>query len=121
MVGAYNAAVVMARRALQCAAVERGAPRKRPNGAAATLYFQLQWLMENGHISKQYWEWGEAIRWVGNHGAHESEPEVRDDGQPTVTAVTVEDAAETIKLVEEICRTLYVLPAMAKGQLDKRR
>lgn len=121
VVGAHNAAVVMARRALQCAAIHQGAPRKRGDGRDAPLCDQLKWLRDNGHITKRLLEAGEAVRWVGNHGAHDTEPEIRDDGTPTITDVTKDDAEAAIQLAEEICRALYVLPDMAKEQLAKRK
>jgi hypothetical protein len=68
-IGAFNASVVMARRALQCAAVQQGAtPGKK-------LWEQTQELLRSGAITKSMYEWTEAARWVGNHGAHDTEPD----------------------------------------------
>jgi hypothetical protein len=69
--GAWNAAVVMARRALQCAAVEEGAPK------GEQLWAQLQDLLKRGVIVKNMYDWAEAARWVGNHGAHDTEPDTK--------------------------------------------
>jgi hypothetical protein len=120
-VSAYNAAVVMARRALQNAAVEQGAPRKRENGRDVSLWAQLNWLKTKARITHQQWVYADAVRWIGNHGAHDEEPELRDDDILTITDVTAEDAETAIHLVEELCRTIYVLPEMAQQQIDKRR
>jgi hypothetical protein len=120
-IGAQNAAVVMARRALQNAAVQQGAPRVRPNGHPLPLALQLKWLVNEARITHQQWRYAEAVRYIGNHGAHTEEPDVRDDDILTITDVTAEDAEQAIQLVEELCRTIYVLPLMAQQQIQKRQ
>lgn len=111
-VGAFNAAVVMARRALQCATVEQGAP-------SGQLWQQIKWLDDNRKITSQQREWADAARWVGNHGAHDTEPNVS-AGQPAISSVTKDDAEDTINLVEHLFETLYVASAVAAKQLAKR-
>lgn len=110
--GARNAAVVMARRALQCAAVEQGAPGTDP------LWKQIKWLDDNRKITPQQRRWADAARWVGNEGAHDAAHSVA--GQPVVTGVSKEDATETIRLVEHLFETLYVASKVAQQQLAKR-
>lgn len=78
------------------------------------------WLQENGHITKVQRTSTEASRWLGNHGAHENEPEVDEHGEPYVAAVSQEDGEDAIMLVEQLCHCIYVQPAMAKRQLEKR-
>lgn len=109
---AWNAAVVMARRALQCAAVEQGAP----SGKLAT---QIKWLDDNRKITTAQRQWADAARWVGNHGAHDTEPNVA-EGQPVITNVTEEDARATVELVDHLFETLYVASQIAREQLTKR-
>jgi len=112
---AWNAAVVMARRALQCSTVEQGAPTDK----GWPLWKQIAWLDENRKITPTQRQLADAARWVGNHGAHDSEPDVA-AGQPVITNVSDEDARDTIQLVEHLFETLYVAPRMAAAQLAKR-
>jgi HEPN domain-containing protein len=112
-VGAWNAAAVLARRALQSAAVEQGAPKGKK------LWEQIKWLDENRKITSQQRDWADAARWVGNHGAHDTEPDVA-GGHPVITEVSEEDARDTIALVEHLFETLYVATHAAKQQLAKR-
>jgi hypothetical protein len=111
--GAWNAAAVMARRALQSATVEQGAPK------GGKLWEQIKWLDDNRKITSQQRAWADAARWVGNHGAHDTEPDVP-AGVPVITEVMEEDAGDTIKLVEHLFETLYVATHAAKEQLSKR-
>ena len=113
--GAWNAAAVMARRALQCATVEQGAP----TGKEWPLWKQIKWLDDNRKITAQQREWTDAARWVGNHGAHDTEPDVP-AGVPVITDVSEEDARDTVKLVEHLFETVYVASHAAKEQLSKR-
>jgi len=113
--GAWNAAVVMARRSLQCATVEQGAP----TGTQWPLWKQIAWLAENGKLTLAQRQLADAARWVGNHGAHDTEPDAA-AGKPVITEVTQEDAADTIRLVEHLFETLYVTRTLAEAQLDKR-
>lgn len=112
-VAAWNAAAVMARRALQCSAVEQGAPKGKRLGD------QIKWLGDNHKITAQQREWADAARWVGNHGAHDTEPDVG-SGNPVITDVSQEDAEATIDLVEHLFETLYVATRSAREQLAKR-
>ncbi len=111
-VGAWNAAVVMGRRALQCACIERGAP-------AGQLHVQIKWLDDNRKITTEQRLWADAARWVGNHGAHDTEPNVA-AGLPVITEVTKTDATETVELVEHLFETLYVAAHKAREHLAKR-
>jgi len=114
-VGAWNAAVVMARRALQCAAVQQGAP----TGREWALWRQIAWLDDNRKITPTQRQLADAARWIGNHGAHDTEPDVA-AGQPVITNVSQEDAGDTIRLVEHLFEALYVAPRLAHEQLSKR-
>lgn len=109
-VGAWNAAVVIARRALQSTAAAFGAPRE------AKLWKQVQWLEEQRFITKGQRSWADAVRWVGNHGAHDNEP----GADEAVTDVTEDDAKDAIGLIEKLLEALYVAEAAATEQLAKR-
>jgi len=111
--GVHNAAVVLARRALQCAAVEQGAEKGKQ------LWQQIKWLDDNRRITPQQHEWANAARWVGNHGAHDTEPDVA-SGLPVITDVSKEDAEDTITLVEHLFESIYVAAQLARRQLEKR-
>lgn len=110
---AWCAAVVMARRALQCCAVEQGAPKSVP------LWQQIKWLEDNRKITPMQKKWADAARWVGNHGAHDTEPNVA-SGVVAITDVAEGDARDTIVLVEHLFETLYVADKIAATQLAKR-
>ena len=112
--GAWNAAAVMARRSLQCAAVALGSP----TGGEWPLWRQIKWLDDSRKITPEQREWADAARWVGNHGAHDTEPNVA-AGQAVITDVTEEDAKDTIGLVEHLFETLYVARVQAQQQLAK--
>lgn len=95
-VSAWRAAAVMARRAMQSAAIEKGASKGR-------LVEQIDELQAKGQITSDLREWADAVRWVGNDAAHP-------DGQP----VGREDAEEVLRLAEQFLHVLYVTPALAR-------
>lgn len=92
-VGAYRAAVVMARRALQQAAEVKGAPKRDKLGN------QIQWLFDQKLIDKATKNLADGIRWFGNYGAHP-----QDD---LLSQVTKEDAELAIKVLRQILIKLY--------------
>jgi Domain of unknown function (DUF4145) len=100
----YMSCVVMARRALQEACLDKGAK----NGD--TLMNQIKELAQNAVITPSVREWAEAIRMVGNDGAH-----------PTFNTITKDDAEDILEITEEILHDLYVTPAKAKRQETKHR
>jgi len=82
------------------------------------LWQQIEWLDENRKITSAQRSWADAARWVGNHGAHDTEPDVA-SGQPAISSVTAEDAAQTVTLVEHLFETLYVASKLAEAQILK--
>lgn len=94
---AYRAAAVMARRAMQVAAKEKGATDDK-------LVAQIHELQESGKITNDLKEWADAVRWVGNDAAH-----------PNGSDVTKEDAEDVLHLAEQFLHVLYVAPAVAAG------
>jgi hypothetical protein len=99
----------MARRALQSAAIEQGAP----HGRGVQLHQQIAWLYDQHKITAPQRKAADATRWVGNEGAHPSAP---DDDEPTVFGVTEDDAKAILKLVEHLFAALYDARQLAEEQ-----
>lgn len=95
--GAYRATAVMARRAMQVAAVDKGATGDK-------LVSQIHDLQQAGKITTDLKDWADAVRWVGNDAAH-----------PNGVQVTKDDAEDVIQLAEQFLHFLYVAPALAAG------
>lgn len=98
---AYRAAAVMARRAMQVAAKEKGATEDK-------LVSQIHELQKLGKITTDLKEWADAVRWVGNDAAH-----------PNDAKVAEQDAKDVLHLAEQFLHVLYVAPAVA-ADLKKR-
>ena len=94
---AYRAAAVMARRAMQVAAKDKGAAEDK-------LVSQIHELQKSGKITTDLKDWADAVRWVGNDAAH-----------PNGAEVTREDAEDVLHLAEQFLHVLYVAPAVAAG------
>jgi len=92
-VGAYRAAVAMARRALQQAAEDTGAPKKD------NLVNQIQWLFDQGFIDKATKNLADGVRYFGNYGAHP-----QDD---LLAQVTQDNARLVIEILRQILVKLY--------------
>lgn len=101
-VSAWRGAAVMARRAMQSAAIEKGATKKQ-------LVEQIAELAAAGKITVDLKEWADVVRWVGNDAAH-----------PGGDAVSREDAEQVLNLAEQFLHVLYVAPAMAKNLRTKK-
>jgi hypothetical protein len=95
-VGAHRAAVVMARRAMQSAALENGAPDQ-------PLVEQIDWLEGQRLITPQMREVAHAIRLAGNVGAHPDRDGLRDVGEP--------DAQAVIEFLDDFLKYVYEIPA----------
>jgi hypothetical protein len=95
-VEAYRAAVVMARRAMQSAAYEKGAPER-------TLLEQIDWLEEQQLITPQMKEVAHRIRLTGNLGAHPDKDGLRDVGEAEAWAV--------IGFLDDFLKYVYEIPA----------
>ena len=94
---AFRAAAVMARRAMQVSALDKGAKTDK-------LVLQIAELKNSGQITTHLKDWADAVRWVGNDAAH-----------PNGTPVTKEDAEDVLHLAEQFLHVLYVAPALAAG------
>lgn len=98
-VQAWNATVAMCRRAIQAAAIEKGAP------TGGSIVGQIDFLLSQGYITKGLHDTATVVRWTGNHGAH-----------PDDVKLTQTDAEQTLHLTEEILRLLYEVPARTTAQ-----
>jgi len=105
-VGAYNATVVMCRRALQAAAILKGATKGKK------LIDQIDELYEKEVITKGLRDLAHTIRLIGNEGAH-PDPE-------NPETVTREDAEEVLELTEQFLYVLFVTEAKVKDIRQKR-
>lgn len=90
---AYNATVVMLRRALQNIAIDKGAKK------SDDLYTQLEELKNKDIIQGILYDVSKHIRTIGNDGAH-----------PEKTKVIEEDAMEIKDFTWQIIDYVYLLP-----------
>ncbi|MBA8977031.1 DUF4145 domain-containing protein [Streptomyces calvus] len=95
-VKAYTAAVVMVRRTLEGVCKDQDVQQ----AGRAPLFQMLKSLKSAGKIDGRLFEWAQALRVLGNEGAHFTEAEV-----------TREDASDSIDLAEALLDYLYVLSA----------
>lgn len=105
-VSAYKAAVAMCRRALQGACIDNGA-------TAPTLYKQIEEVVNSNRVHASLKDWADAIRLVGNSGAHPGE-----DGLETVSA---EEAEDMVAFTEQFLDLTYVVSAKVQQRLAARR
>jgi hypothetical protein len=89
--GAHLATAVMVRRTLEAIGREF-APEARP------LFRALHAMKDKGLISDELAQWGDALRFIGNIGAH-----------PTDDVVAPLDAREALDFLVAIVETIYVL------------
>jgi hypothetical protein len=95
-VEAWRASAAMARRALQAAAYEKGAPDGR-------LIDQIDWLADNGHITEQMKDVAHRIRLGGNLGAHPDRDGLAIIGRDDVEAI--------LAFLRDFFRYVYEIPA----------
>ncbi|MEW2572224.1 DUF4145 domain-containing protein [Streptomyces sp. NPDC047070] len=100
---AYTAAAVMVRRTLEGLCAEQGTTPKKP------LFNGLKELRDSGKIEGRLFDWAQALRVIGNQGAHFS-----------TTAVTREDAADALALAEALLDYVYVFTARY-AEFEQRR
>jgi hypothetical protein len=91
LAGAPLAAAVMVRRTLEAIGLEF-APNTKP------LFKALHVMKDKGLISDELAQWGDALRFIGNIGAH-----------PTGEVVAAQDAREALDFLQAIVETIYVL------------
>ncbi len=88
---AYSACVVMVRRTLEGTSADQGVSKKNLAGA-------LQELQKQGRIDGMLADWANALRVLGNQGAHF-----------TGKAVSREDAEDSLAFTEALLDHIYVL------------
>jgi hypothetical protein len=99
-VGAYKAAAAMCRRALQAAALQKGAGK-------GDLVAQIDKLVENGALNASLADAAHQVRYFGNYGAHPD-----GDGLGEIA----EGEAESIcDLTWQVLEGLYVNPARVEA------
>ncbi|MEU1221677.1 DUF4145 domain-containing protein [Streptomyces microflavus] len=91
---AYTASAVMVRRTLEGMCAEQGTTPKKP------LFQGLKELRDSGRIEGRLFDWAQALRVIGNQGAHFS-----------TAAVTREDAEDALALAEALLDYVYVFTA----------
>lgn len=103
-VNGYNATVEMCRRVLESSCLEIGAPPK-----LGTLQKMIDWVHEQGKITKPLCDMAHKIRLGGDRGAH-----------PSTRVMGEEDADAVIEFTREYLDHVYVMPAkMAKFDFSR--
>lgn len=97
---AWKSTVVMCRRALQAACVEKGADKKK------TLEKQIDELQTKGLLTVQLRDWAHQIRYFGNFGAHPDE---------NIGDATKADAEQMIEFLSTFLKYMYDMPARIKA------
>jgi|SRR3989338_3787782 len=98
--GAFRAASVMARRALQSICLDKGAKENEKLGK------QIDWMLAQNIITKDLKEWAHEVRLVGNDAAHPKKPSEDEK-------ILESDADDILQLLEQFSQVLYVAPALA--------
>ncbi|MET7729639.1 DUF4145 domain-containing protein, partial [Streptomyces mirabilis] len=91
------------RRTLEGLCIEQGTQKK-------ALFQALQELRDNGKIEGRLFDWAQALRVLGNQGAHFSEESVRR-----------EDAADALSLAEALLNYIYVFTAKYEEFQNRRQ
>ncbi|WP_323099393.1 DUF4145 domain-containing protein [Intrasporangium sp. YIM S08009] len=99
----YTAAAIMARRCVQSICVLHGYPTR-------TLVQGLKKMLDDKKIDPRLYDWADAVREVGNEGAHDTEKQV-----------SREDAEEVLLFVEALCDYLYVFRARFETFTKRRK
>ncbi|WP_406293994.1 DUF4145 domain-containing protein [Streptomyces sp. NBC_00624] len=98
----YTATAVMVRRTLEGMCVEQGSNKK-------PLFVALGELRDANKIEGRLFDWAQALRVLGNQGAHFSKE-----------AVSREDAGDALELAEALLDYIYVFTAKYE-KFQKRR
>lgn len=98
-IGTWRASAAMARRAIQGACIDKGAPDKK-------LVEQLDWLQMQNLITPQMRDVAHKIRLGGNVGAHPDKDGLKD--------VMEGDASRLLEFLEDFVKYVYEIP----GRLD---
>ncbi|MFE5687101.1 DUF4145 domain-containing protein [Streptomyces sp. NPDC056512] len=99
---AYSATATMARRTLELICKDQGA-------TGGTLAKKIEWLEQNNKIEGRLLDWANALRFVGNDGAHGD------------TAVKRQDAEDALAFTEALLEHIYVLTVQYEQFSERRR
>ncbi|MFE9395658.1 DUF4145 domain-containing protein [Streptomyces flavidovirens] len=99
----YTAAAVMVRRTLEGMCIEQGTQKR-------ALFQALQELRDDGKIEGRLFDWAQALRVLGNQGAHFSKD-----------SVNREDAADALSLAEALLNYIYVFTAKYEEFQNRRQ
>lgn len=99
---AYVAAVVMVRRALEAVTTEHDPTSRNLHGG-------MKAMLSHGVISQELFDWGNALRAIGNQGAH-----------PTKEAISSTDAVEALDFLQAMLEILYDLRPKFERMLARR-
>ena len=103
--GAFKAAAILCRRALQSVCIDKGIRSDK------RLSDQISELSERNVLTKDMVEWADSVRLVGNDIAHPK------DTNPSM--VSQQDASDILDLVDHMARTLYVASEIARAQKER--
>ncbi len=103
-VDAWRATVAIARRAVQAAAFDKGAPDKK-------LFDQIDWLHDQRIITPQMRDIAHHIRLSGNDGAHPDKDGLQEVGK--------EAAEAALEFLDDFLRHLYQMPARLERARSK--
>lgn len=108
--GCLVAAAIMARRVIQGACVHQGADH-------GNLVTQTEWLLSNHLITAKQKTWMDAVRWLGNMGAHPNKEEVAAGGN----AVDADTVRAAVEVAEQFLTVLYVTDSVAQQVINVAR
>lgn len=103
-VGAYKAAVLLARSVIEASAKDKGV-------TSGSLYEKIDKLAEGQHIRAMLAEAAHEVRLAGNDMAH---------GDFATAEITEEDADELLGLMEDFLREMFELPTRVQRRKDRR-
>lgn len=101
--GVWLATAVMVRRTLE-------AVGKEFDSTAKGLFDGLKKMRDSGVISEEMWKWGEALRFIGNIGAHPSDDDI-----------TPQDGREAIEFLDAIIEIIYHLRPKFQNLISRRK
>lgn len=104
-VGAHTAAVMMCRKLLFHIAVSEDLPPKKDNGRAPSFAEALNYLEDEGVVTKRMRPWADRVKDVGNEANHE------------LTGYTYDQALDIATFTRQLLQLAYELPQLA--QLDR--
>jgi len=112
-VDAFKGAACMIRRALHMILRDKGVEKKW------SLKREINAAKSQGIIDDFLFELAQALKWLGDFGAHEGSGDENPDSVEDITEITPEDVSHGLDLVTAFTEALYVNPAKAKKLKEK--